>query len=64
MRKITRKLWGRRATDQPADPLLVFIAVTLFAFLLICEAHLHRDELGALGVVISEEGIDPQFVGP
>jgi hypothetical protein len=42
----------------------MFSAVALFLILAILEIDLHRDELRTLGLVSSEEGINPIFAGP
>jgi hypothetical protein len=51
-------------TGTSASPSLIFAAVALFLILAILEIDLHRDELRALGLVPSEEGINPIFAGP
>jgi hypothetical protein len=47
-----------------ASPILTFSAVALFLILAILEVDLHRDELRALGLVSSEERIQPIVAGP
>jgi hypothetical protein len=47
-----------------ASPILTYTAAALFLILAILEVDLHRDELRALGLVSSEERIDPIFAGP
>jgi hypothetical protein len=51
-------------TGTSASPILIFAAVALFLILAILEIDLHRDELRALGLVPSEEGINSIFAGP
>jgi hypothetical protein len=51
-------------TETSASPILTFAAIALFLILAILEIDLHRDELRALGLVSSEEGINPIFAGP
>lgn len=47
-----------------ANPLLIFIALSLAMLLAILEADVHRDALSTIGMVNSSEGINPSFVGP
>jgi hypothetical protein len=46
------------------SPILTFTAIALFLILGIVEIDLHRDELKALGLVSSEERIQPIVAGP
>jgi hypothetical protein len=51
-------------TGTPASPILTYTAAALFLILAIVEVDLHRDELRALGLVSSEERIQPIVAGP
>jgi hypothetical protein len=51
-------------TGTSASPILTFTAIALFLILGIIEIDLHRDELRALGLVSSEERIQPIVAGP
>jgi hypothetical protein len=51
-------------TGTSASPILTYTAAALFLILAIVEVDLHRDELRALGLVCSEERIQPVFAGP
>jgi hypothetical protein len=51
-------------TGTSASPILTFTAAALFLILAIVEVDLHRDELRALGLVSSEECIQPIVAGP
>ena len=50
--------------ETSASPILAYTAAALFLILAIVEVDLHRDELRALGLVRSEERIEPVFAGP
>jgi hypothetical protein len=51
-------------TGTLASPILSYTAAALFLMLAILEVDLHRDELRALGLVSSEERIQPIVAGP
>jgi hypothetical protein len=51
-------------TGTSASPILTFTAIALVLILGIVEIDLHRDELKALGLVSSEERIQPIVAGP
>ena len=52
------------SADTPTSPLLTFVAAALFLILAILEIDLHRDELRVFGLINSQEGVDPAFMGP
>jgi hypothetical protein len=64
MRKHTRKVVRCDADRSPISPLQVYVAVTLFAILAICEIDRHRDLIAQIGTMINNEGLDTPFVGP
>jgi hypothetical protein len=51
-------------TGTSASPILTYTAASLFLILAIVEVDLHRDELRALGLVSSEQRIQPIVAGP
>ena len=51
-------------TGTSASPILTYTAAALFLILAILEVDLHRDELRALGLVSSEQPIQPIVAGP
>jgi hypothetical protein len=59
-----RKSAQGSTTETSASPILMFAANVLFLILAILEIDLHRDELGALGLVFGEEAIVSSLVGP
>ncbi len=59
-----RSVPGGTTGKTSSSPVLTFIAAALFLILAIIEIDLHRKELRALGLIISEVGVDPTFVGP
>lgn len=59
-----RKSWQDSKTETSASPILVFVAVALLLILAILEIDLHSNELRAIGLISSEKGADPVFVGP
>lgn len=64
MRKTSRARAKCVATEASANPLLLYIALSLLTVLGIVEADLHRDTLKGWGVVINSEFVDSRFVGP
>jgi hypothetical protein len=64
-REAGKRKSGKGSTaETSASPILMFTANALFLILAILEIDLHRDELGALGLVFGEEGIVSSLVGP
>lgn len=59
-----RKATGGKVNNPSADPILIFVAITLFFILVIAELDLNRDALSAVGLIIGNEGIEPLFAGP
>lgn len=55
---------GQRETGGSASRLLLFTAITLFLFLCILWADIHRDDLHALGLVGTAQTIDTIFLSP
>jgi hypothetical protein len=51
-------------TGTSASPILTYTVAALFLILAILEVDLHRDELRALGLVSSEQRIQPIVAGP
>jgi hypothetical protein len=49
----------RDLTGTPVSPILATTAIVLFLILAILEIDLHGDELRALGLIFSEDGIEP-----
>jgi hypothetical protein len=64
MRKVDRKSVRHEAGDSTVDPLLVFVAVILFAVFAICELDRRGYTLIAICVAAEGEGIAPCLVGP
>jgi len=64
MRKLIRNFVGYDAADPAASPMLVYVAMMLFAILAICEADLHRDLLDQVSLAMSNGGLGTPFVGP
>jgi hypothetical protein len=60
----TRSRIPAHGETTSASPILTFSAVALFLILAILEVDLHCDELRALGLVSSEERIQPIVAGP
>lgn len=63
MRKLIRNFVGYDAVDSTASPVLVYVTVTLFAILAICEADLHHDLLDQVSIAMSNGGLGTPFVG-
>lgn len=51
-------------TGASTSPILTYTAAALFLILAIVEVDLHRDELRALGLLSSEQRIQPTVAGP
>ena len=47
----------RQSAETSASPALMYASITLFLILAILEIDLHRDELEALGLIQSEDGV-------
>lgn len=52
------------SADDPATPLLIFVAVVLALLLAMLEVDQHNAELQALGLLGDPTGIKPDFMGP
>jgi len=64
MRKTSRARTKCVAAEASANPVLLYIALSLLTLLGILEADLHRDTLKGWGVSINSEFVDSRFVGP
>jgi hypothetical protein len=64
MRKVDRKSVGYETEGSTADPLLIFIAVTLLAVFAILELDRRGLTMGALCPIVANEVIVPCLVGP
>ncbi|WP_298277647.1 hypothetical protein [uncultured Bradyrhizobium sp.] len=58
MRKVSRARAKCVSAEASANPVLLYIALSLLTVLGIVEADLHRDTLKQLGIVINSELID------
>jgi hypothetical protein len=64
MRKPSSKTIKYKTEDQSADPLLFFMAVTLFTILAICEFDRHGNTLGEICQIVSSGGTALCIIGP
>jgi hypothetical protein len=64
MRKADRKSVGYETEGSTAYPLLIFVAVTLFAFFAILELDRRGFTMGAVCQMVGNEVIVPCLVGP
>lgn len=54
-----------KASDESANPILIFVAVALSAILLMVEADAHREDLAQIGLIVGSQGVmESRFVGP
>ncbi len=54
----------RQAAETSASPTLVYATIVISLILAILEIDLHREELRALGLIGSEEGVGSSWVVP